>query len=156
MLTILDKDIQPADLLPTEQERELAKAGRRVLEEFVPAQPVSRLKLLEDGHEREIQLPRQALRLLGEVLREMGRGNAVAVIPVESEITTQQAADILNVSRPYLVGLLEGHEIPFRKIGAHRRVKLLDVLRYKRRVDAERVKVLEELAAQAQELNMGY
>ena len=156
MLSVLDQDVQPGDLLPTEHERELAKAGRRVLDELSPAQRVSRLKLLEDGMEREIQLPRQALRLLGEVLREMGRGNAVAVIPVESEITTQQAADILNMSRPHLVGLLESNAIPHRKVGAHRRVKLLDVLNYKRQEDSERVKILEELAAQAQELNMGY
>ena len=86
----------------------------------------------------------------------MGKGNAVAVIAVEAEITTQQAADILKVSRPHLVGLLEQDSMPHRKVGAHRRVRLLDVLAYERRLDAERVKILEELAAQAQELDRGY
>jgi excisionase family DNA binding protein len=97
-----------------------------------------------------------AMRLLAEALRQVAMGKGVVVLPLDAEISTQQAADILNVSRPYLVGLLEENEIPFRRVGSRRRVRLLDVLNYKRRNDEERMKVLDELAAQAQELNMGY
>lgn len=103
-----------------------------------------------------LRLPALSVRLLANILGQIGEGNAVAVVPVESELTTQQAADVLNVSRPYLVKLLEEGKLPHRKVGSRRRVLLCDVLAYKRAVKEAREKVLDELAAQAQELNMGY
>ena len=86
----------------------------------------------------------------------MGKGNGVKIVPIRKELTTTEAADILNVSRPYLVGLLESGQLPFRSVGSRRRILLEDVMNYKNNIDAKREQALAELAAQAQELNMGY
>lgn len=101
-------------------------------------------------------LPGYAINLLLDILTEMAKGNAITVMPIHAELSTQQAAELLNVSRPHLVGLLEQDKIPFRKVGTHRRILAKDVIAYKQRVDSERLNVLNELTAQAQELGMGY
>ena len=107
--------------------------------------------MIAGGRQKKIfKIPRSALKLLGEALTEMGQGNAVAVVPVQSELTTQQAADLLNVSRPFLVNLLDGKKLPSRKVGTHRRVLYKDLLAYKARTDADREKVLLAELAQGQ------
>ena len=118
---------------------------------------ISKLVFHNDkGEISTLDIPASALRLLLEILAEIGQGNAVAVTPIHSEITTQEAANILNVSRPFLIQLLEKGEIPFYKVGSHRRVKYLDVINYKEHIDTERREALAQLTAQAQELDMGY
>ena len=93
-------------------------------------------------------------RVGDKVLAQMGQGNAVQVVPVHAELTTQQAADFLNVSRPYLIERLEAGELPFRKVGKHRRVRFEDVLRYKKRTDYESKLAMTELTALSQELGL--
>lgn len=116
---------------------------------------LSRVALVT-GQAAEIELPPQAVEALTEILEQLAAGKEVTVAAKSVEMTTQQAAEFLRVSRPFLINLLEKGEIPFRKVGAHRRVLYADLEAYKNAIDARRLKVLGELAAQAQELDMGY
>jgi excisionase family DNA binding protein len=141
------------------QEAETAASAARELAEILPARRTRATKVTispAGAPEKRIVVPARAFELLVEILAEMANGNGVTVLPLHAELTTQQAADLLNVSRPYLVGLLEQGKIPYRKIGTRRRVLLGDVLAYKRREDAARERVMRELAAEAQELELGY
>lgn len=139
-------------VVPTETDTLLAKESSRILASKVQA---GELRVhLDDG--QVLTLPGAATRLLSHILTEMAAGNAVNLIPVHAEMTTQEAADYLDVSRPYLVGLLKAGEIPYRKVGTHRRVQFEDVKAYKDRCDREREKALDALAAEAQDLDMGY
>lgn len=101
-----------------------------------------------------VELPPSVLHILRQVVRQMARGKAVSVVPVGQELTTQEAAEILNVSRPYLVRLLEQGDIPFTRTGTHRRVRLDDLLAYKRERDAERRRALAELTQMSQEMGL--
>ena len=138
----------------TVKEAELAAQSSRLLAACLSNGATARLLLLDSG--QEITLPNSVLRLFKEMLDQMGQGNAVTLVPVHTELTTQQAADFLNVSRPYLVKLLEQGKLPFRKVGAHRRLRLQDVSEYKRSQNYRRRQALDELVQQAQELDMGY
>jgi excisionase family DNA binding protein len=144
--------------LPTAEEVALARESGRALSAYLQTRAeTQQIEIFDDkGTAHPVRVPMSALRLLVDVLTEIGEGNAVSIIPIHAELTTQEAADVLNVSRPFLVQLLERGEIPFHKVGAHRRVRYQDVIAYKERIDAERNKALDALAEQAQELKMGY
>lgn len=115
------------------------------------------IQLIEEGKQQEpITIPVKAFRLLVNILTEMAAGNAVTLIPIYAEHTTQEAADLLNVSRPYLVQLLEEGKISFRKVGSRRRVLAKDLIQYKEEIDNLRLKAVEELTEQAQKLDTGY
>lgn len=107
---------------------------------------------LNGGETEDLILPGFAIG----VLTEMSKGNAVTLMPINAELSTQQTTDILNVSRPYLVSLLEQGIIPFRKVGTYRRVMAKDVFENKQRIYIERLEKLNELATRAQEKGMGY
>jgi excisionase family DNA binding protein len=92
--------------------------------------------------------------LLGALLAELAKGNAVTLMPHHAELTTQEAADLLNVSRPFLVGLLESGHLPHHKVGTHRRVRFADLMIYKRRRDVESEAALRELAALSQDMKL--
>ena len=103
-----------------------------------------------------VTVPREAFDLFLEILGQMANGNAVTIVPVHAELTTQQTADLLNVSRPFLVKLLEDGKIPSRKVGVHRRIRAEDVIAYKHADDLRRRATLDELTAEAQKHGLGY
>lgn len=142
----------PTSPLPNDQEAALARESSRLLAACVGQGDAAQL-LVIDGDTR-IQVPVKALRLLVDILAQMALGNAVSVVPIHAELTTQEAADYLNVSRPYLVSLLERGELPFRKVGSHRRVRFQDLLAYEQQQRAQQDAALTELARQAQELGL--
>jgi excisionase family DNA binding protein len=109
-----------------------------------------------EGETQPIEVPAAAIEMLADAVEELAKGHAIRITSEEEEVSTQKAADLLNVSRPYLIRLLEKGEIPFRMVGTHRRLRLSDVLGYKARSDAEGERAFRELVAQAQELGMGY
>jgi excisionase family DNA binding protein len=138
---------------PTEGASRIASESSRRLARYAR----SDLKLHISGKPGEsITLPASAVRLLVRLLSEMAAGNAVTLVPIPAELTTQQAAKALGVSRPFLVKLLDDGKIPSRKVGTHRRVLFNDLMAYRQKNDRRRLDALDELAAQAQELKMGY
>lgn len=142
-----------APSVPTEAESRLAGEASRRLAAVRPANDLLKVRL-DNGE--ELTLPSSATRLLFHILSEMANGNAVSLIPIHAELTTQEAADFLNVSRPYLIKLLEARAIPHHKTGSHRRVRFSDLIKYRDQFEANRESALSELAEQAQELGLGY
>lgn len=145
-------------VLPDEKEIAAAMESSRQLAAFLSTKfETQRIELVDETQQREVvELPTFALRLLGEILGELALGNAVKVVPIHAELTTQEGADILNVSRPHLVKLLNEGALPHTKTGRHRRIKLADLMAYKEQRDQASRAAMDELAAQAQELGMGY
>ena len=106
------------------------------------------------GAEVEVPLPASLMQQLAEMLRHLAEGNAVAIVPLNSTLTTQQAADLLNVSRPFLVKMLEDGQIPFTRTGSHRRVTYRDLLAFQAQQNRNAEAALQELADQAQQLDI--
>ncbi|MEW8347335.1 MAG: helix-turn-helix domain-containing protein [Candidatus Thiodiazotropha taylori] len=142
-------------ILPDSEASALARASAEELSRLLGQIPqAERAQVKLDGN--DLILPRQALALLRDLLVEMAQGNAVTIVPTHAELTTQEAANLLNVSRPHLVKLLEGGDIPFSKAGTHRRIRYQDLMTYREQRMQESKNSLDELTAQAQELDMGY
>jgi excisionase family DNA binding protein len=102
----------------------------------------------------EIILPKSIFHVLQRIVFHMMLGRAITIVPINKELTTQEAADILNVSRPYLVKLLEEGQIPFNKVGTHRRIRFSDLMDYKKQRDAQRTHSLSELTQISQEYGL--
>lgn len=149
---------------PTAADTELAKNSSHELSKLLSRQqdvgkPFSNFELcIQAVNEPEelVTIPASVLPLLTDILTQMALGNAVTLIPIYAELTTQQAADMLNVSHPFLIGLIDDGKIPYHKVGTHQRIRLEDLIAYKQEIDQQRLQSLEELAREAQELDMGY
>jgi excisionase family DNA binding protein len=137
-----------------EHEHRALVATERLLGRLASADQRERPPKLVGPSGEEVELPEALFRVLEQAAHHLLRGDSVAIAPLHRELTTQQAADLLNVSRPYLVHLLEEGRIPFTRTGTHRRVRLSDLLIYKRDRDAQRQEGLRQMAALSQELGL--
>jgi len=143
-------------VVPSPEQVKRAQQDIRKLSRLSGRAPLRVQVLDETGEREELELSAATVRLLLGILEQTARGHSVAILPTATEVTTQQGAELLNVSRPFLIKLLEEGKIPFRKVGSHRRIRVDDLVRYKHEIDERREKTLAELAEQAQELGMGY
>ena len=144
-----------AATLPSDAEAGVAKETSRLLASRMKKGTPMQLRILDDeAGQATVKLPAPAVGLLLRILEEMAHGNAVTIIPVHAEITTQEAANMLNISRPSLIQLLEESKIEYRRVGTHRRVRFEALMRYKRQADEARKAALAELAAYDQELGI--
>ena len=143
-----------APTLPSAAEANIARESSRLLASRLGSTEPLRLGLIDDSTKETIEIPASVVGMLMQILEEMAKGHAVTLIPVHAELTTQEAADLLLISRPSLIQLLEEGQIEFRRVGTHRRVRFEGLVAYKRRVDAARRAVLAELAAYDQEIGL--
>lgn len=140
---------------PTEEVSSLAAdASRRLFRVIGSSAKETCVVRFENAPDEPVVLPAAAVRLLGALLAELAKGNAVTLMPHHAELTTQEAADLLNVSRPFLVSLLESGQLPHHKVGTHRRVRFSDLMVYKQRRDTESESALRELATLSQDLKL--
>lgn len=138
-------------VLPSADDTALAKEASRHLAKHEGGE----LRVQLDGGE-VLRLPKAVNDLLYHLLTEMGKGNAVTLFPIHAVLTTQEAADYLNVSRPFLIRLLEQGKLPFEMVGTHRRIRFADLEVFRKETEERRKSTMDQLAAQAQELGMGY
>jgi excisionase family DNA binding protein len=131
------------------------RAGRRIRDYLASHPDDDLLEVLgETGDDDALVIPRPTAIMFAQILDLLGQGRGVQIIPKEAELTTQQAAVMLNVSRPYLIGLLESGKIPFRKVGRHRRITFEALMEYKRQDDLERRAAADDLAGLSEELGL--
>ena len=130
-------------IMPREGEQSLARESCRRLSHFTK----HNLRIRVADNDETITLPATAVRLLVETLKHLAAGQSVMLVPIQSELTTQEAADLLGVSRPFLIKQLLDGRIPYRKVGTHRRVQFKDLMAYKQEFDAGRVQSADEATA---------
>ncbi|MEV2244528.1 helix-turn-helix domain-containing protein [Streptomyces sp. NPDC049970] len=148
-------DLRPVKL-PDDKKEAANHALARVRTYLAEHQEASQIRVnVQDGGDLEpLVLPREAVELLASLLAHLGAGRAVSIVPSDAELTTQQAADMLNVSRPFLIGLLEAGEIEYRTVGTHRRITASSLLEYKRQDDRRRRLAADELTRLGQGMGM--
>jgi excisionase family DNA binding protein len=148
-------DIRPVQL-PPERAEEANEALGRVRGYLFEHRDLAHIRVtVEDGDDREpLSLPREAVELLATLLEHLGAGRGVSVVPQNAELTTQQAADLLNVSRPFLIGLLQAGEIEYRTVGTHRRILASSLIDYKREDDSRRRAAADELSQLNQDMGL--
>lgn len=139
---------------PTAQEQQTARDALQLLSLVSNGDDAIQHFITDSRREEPIEIPAAAIAILSDVLEFMSRGHGLTLFPRLAEVTTFEAAEILNVSRPYVIKLLEAGEMPYRNVGRHRRIQLQDVLAYKKASDQRSHEAMDELVALSQELGL--
>jgi len=150
--------MQTHEQLPSAEEAALAKLCSQELAAILETKAEVQTLSVQDksGETHSVNMPVSALRILVDVLTELGEGNAVKLVPIHAELTTQEVADLLNVSRPTLIKLLDDGEIPFHRSGNRRKVRFADLRQYQETLKKNRLNTLDELNALDQKSELGY
>lgn len=141
--------------IPNSDEVDMARASAAVLTKLLQDLPNDHRASIRMGGQ-DLIVPRQAVELLKDILAGMSAGKIINIVPMAMELTTQQAADFLNVSRPYLIGLLEQGALNHTLVGTHRRIRFDDLLAYKEKMAINSKAAMDELMKLSQELGIGY
>jgi len=149
MITVTEAHVVPDQATADAADRALPRITR-----FLAAHDEASLRMRVEGERQAVEVPRAAVELLARILEHLAAGEGVSVVPAHAELTTQQAADLLNVSRPFLIGLLDEGAIAYRKVGTHRRIKAASLLDYLRADDAARLAAADELSALTQQMGL--
>ncbi|MFV0339178.1 MAG: helix-turn-helix domain-containing protein [Parachlamydiaceae bacterium] len=152
MANALPRNTEP--VLPDSRDIELATRSSQKLAALFAKKKENEPVAIHIDDSDKIVLPFGAIKLLIELLSQMASGNAVTMIPIHKSLTTQEAADLLNVSRPYLIKLLEQGKIPFEKVGSHRRIKAEDLFKYHSALAQDKKSALDELSQQTKDLDL--
>ncbi len=140
--------------IPSDADTKLSQESSRILTTYLSPNVHQIEIVVADGNKHLATIPAAAYRLLVDALTQMAQGNAVSLIPIHAELTTQEAADLLNVSRPYLIKQIELGKMPCHKIGKHRRIHFNDLMAYKDQIDLATAQGLDEMVAISQELGL--
>ena len=130
---------------PTKKEQKLATASYDALTSTIDQLRTKNPEIEIEETKEKIKIPLHALKLLAKILKVTGQGKPISIVPIATEMTTQSAAEMLGCSRPHLVKLLETGEIPFTKIGKHRRVKFEDIIQYKKKMKEKQEQLIIEI-----------
>lgn len=154
------KDPDVLEPVPSEKEAEMAKVAQRCLMAALDHSKARRIALVDENGKVSdapvLELPPQALRFFADMLGMMARQQPIVLMPQKHELTTQEAAAFLNVSRPFVIKEIEAGRLRCRKVGRHRRVEIQELQRYQQAQRDESEQALRELADMAQENGMGY
>ncbi|HTP51675.1 MAG TPA: helix-turn-helix domain-containing protein [Anaeromyxobacteraceae bacterium] len=141
---------------PTQEIANEAAKAARAFQPILAKKKAQHITVTTQGSGHQVVVPRAAFELLVRLLTEMAAGHAVTILPMHAELTTQQAAELLNVSRPHVIKLLDEGRIPHRMVGSHRRIRFEDLRRFKEIEDTERRAAVDELTAEAERLNLDF
>ena len=153
----VDRIREVAPLTLNAKDKEMVRVAQRCIMASLDHSRAAVITLTTDtGKHPTVELPPSALKLIGQLLGAMSEGRPIVLMPTEQELTTVEAANLLNVSRPFVIKEMDSGRLPHRKVGSHRRIALEDVLAYAQKMQTTQASALDRMAENAHELGLDY